>query len=181
MAGRTPHEAVRRFLRPLQQALSCATAAVLSVSGGYDPDRGPHVATINEGLPVPLGGSPRLYLAVTQRYRIVEADDARGPWKTQTAGYFYQLADENEHEILVHHWHPSGHSRYARPHAHLGVGVLSGDHPLVGAHLPSGRVALEDVLWLALDELGVEPRRDDWPEVLETTRGAFEEWRTWPS
>jgi hypothetical protein len=41
-------------------------------------------------------------------------------------------------------------------------------------------VSIEEVLRLAITELGVEPLRDDWREVLERTQGSYETWRTWP-
>ncbi len=33
-------------------------------------------------------------------------------------------------------------------------------------HLPTGEVSLADVLRLAITELGVEPRREDWDAIL---------------
>jgi hypothetical protein len=46
---------------------------------------------------------------------------------------------------------------------------------------PTGHVALEQVLRLAVAELGVKPLRTDWSEVLGGTQTAFEEWRSWPA
>jgi hypothetical protein len=46
-------------------------------------------------------------------------------------------------------------------------------------HIPTGRVALEDVIRLAVEEFHVEPRRADWNEVLIRTRQGFVEQRTW--
>jgi hypothetical protein len=45
-----------------------------------------------------------------------------------------------------------------------GSGV--GREELQKAHIPTGRVELEDVLLLAIREFGVRPRRDDWEEIL---------------
>lgn len=39
-----------------------------------------------------------------------------------------------------------------------------------GIHLPTEHVIVEDMLWIALYELGVEPRRSDWEAVLEEGR-----------
>jgi hypothetical protein len=36
------------------------------------------------------------------------------------------------------------------------------------AHIPTGFVTLSDVVRLLIEELGVEPRRQDWRTVLET-------------
>ena len=41
---------------------------------------------------------------------------------------------------------------------------------LSGAHLPTGYVALQDLIQLAIEEFAVTPRRRDWARVLEKTR-----------
>jgi hypothetical protein len=56
-----------------------------------------------------------------------------------------------------------------------------GHERLKGAHLATGRVALESLLRCAIAELGVEPLREDWRKVLDASERRFEEWRTWPS
>jgi hypothetical protein len=38
---------------------------------------------------------------------------------------------------------------------------------LINAHFPTGRIALEDVLRLAITEFGVRPPRSDWAEVYD--------------
>jgi hypothetical protein len=62
------------------------------------------------------------------------------------------------------------------PHLHLGAGAAEGRlrPDLAGAHLPTGHIALQDVLRLAIAELGVRPTRPDWDDVLRTTREAYE-------
>lgn len=52
------------------------------------------------------------------------------------------------------------------PHLHLGAGSGVSREGLQKAHIPTGRVELEDVLLMAIRELGVRPRRDDWQEIL---------------
>ncbi len=181
MAGRSPADAVHAYSEPLRRALSCLTDAVLIVSGYY-PREEAHVAALAEGRYVPLPGASQLSLAIAQHYRIVETDDPeRGPWKVHTAAYWYSLGDEQGQEVLAYHWHPDGRSRITWPHLHLGHLALGGGGPLTSrAHLPTGRVAVEQVLRLAIEELRVEPRRDDWQAVLTEAEAAFERWRTWP-
>ena len=66
------------------------------------------------------------------------------------------------------------------PHLHRQYHLLSRSwRAFEDKHLPSGRVALEDVLEMLLEELEVRPRRDDWRETLERTRAEFERVRTW--
>jgi hypothetical protein len=82
--------------------------------------------------------------------------------------------------VFSYQWHPGGRSPVTWPHLHLGAGAEVGRTELASAHLPTGRVSIEEVLRLAITELGVEPLRDDWREVLERTQAAYETWRTWP-
>jgi hypothetical protein len=180
LAGRSPAEAVQAFLAPLQQALACLTPTVLNVSGGYYVADRPHALTLGDGDPVMLSGDHALSLAVAQNYRLVEFEGPRGPWKVQTTAYFYELRRSDE-ELLVYHWHPRGASPFTNPHLHIGSGAELGFAPLEGAHVPTGRIALEEILRLAITELGARPRRSDWEEVLERTQAGYEAWRTWPT
>lgn len=112
-------------------------------------------------------------------YRVVEATGALGPWKVTTATYYYQLLNDNEKEILSYHWHPKEPNTYSLPHLHLGSGSTVTHGGLRKAHLPTGRVAVEDILLLAILHLGVAPRRTDWEEVLNETKAKFEQYKTW--
>jgi hypothetical protein len=177
MAGKTPKEAVDNFVGPLQQALSCVTNAVLLVTGGYYVREEPHIAAIGDGGPVELPGPHDISLVVRHHYRIVEDPSSRGPWKVSTAGYLYSLKDPADQDIVSYHWHPYVEPTY--PHLHLGAGAHAGRSELVNAHLPAGRIALEEVLRLALNDFHVRPARADWADVLSRTLSAFEDWRTW--
>jgi hypothetical protein len=57
---------------------------------------------------------------------------------------------------------------------HLGAAAELGFADLGRAHLPTGRIGLEHVLRLAIRDLGVEARRDDWREVLDEAQEANE-------
>lgn len=73
-------------------------------------------------------------------------------------------------ELLAFHWHPQGASVVKTPHLHVATDLQIGDRWLASAHLPTGQIALVDVLWLALEDFGVRPLRDDWRAVLERSR-----------
>ncbi|MBI4579704.1 MAG: hypothetical protein HY718_08385 [Planctomycetes bacterium] len=176
MAGRTSAQAVQAFVDPLQLALSCVTDAVVNIGGGYHPADEPHALTLGDGSPVRLRGDPPLALSVILHYRIVRATGQRGLWRVQAIGYLYALEDPDGREVLAYHWHPLGHSAVLHPHLHLGAGARVGFPRLSDAHLPTGWVALEAVLRLAVADLGVEPRRADWDEVLRRTQKALEQW-----
>ena len=179
MAGRRPREAVKAYFDPLRQAFSCVTRAGLVVSG-YEPCETLHSLLLNQGEPTRLRSKIGLSLAARMLYEIVSAEGDRGPWKVRTAAYYYGLHDQEGHEILAYHWHPGapGPQGERSPHLHLGVG--SGVSPLLRkAHLPTGRVALEEILRLAIADLGVKPLRKDWRAVLARTESAFRKFRTW--
>jgi hypothetical protein len=178
VAGQTEHEAFQNFLNPLQLALSCVSNAVLHRTT-YDPHVQPHVLILNQNTPVRIDSGRGIALYVAHHFRIIEADDPRGPWKVSTAGYAYALGDRDGREIIAFHWHPSSPNKVTSPHLHLGPVAQVGHDQLRGAHIPTGRIALEDVLRLAIAEFGAPARRADWDDVLRTTKAAFTDWRTW--
>ena len=181
MAGRTPPEAVHNFLDPLRRAISCVTTSVLDVAGGYHPSDWPHLLTLAKGDPVRLAGERPVWLSVTQHYRVVEYEGPRGPWKVSTAAYWYYLSDADQGEIIAYHWHPAGRSAVTSPHLHLGPAAEVGHPQLADAHIPTGRVALEAVLRLAIRDMGARPLREDWEDILDESQAAHETWRTWGS
>jgi len=48
-------------------------------------------------------------------------------------------------------------------------------------HIPTGRVALEDVIMFGLDELGVTPTSDHARRIVAEVRDRHEEFRSWGS
>lgn len=179
MAGRSPHEAFRNFLDPLQRAVSCVTRDVIYHQGGHFPHPVPHVLTLGKARLVKLAGRGGIHLSMIMHYRLVPAEGERGPWKVSTVAYYYNLHDAGGKEIISYQWHPESRSSATNPHLHLGAGALVGHAELAKAHLPTGRVALEDVIRIAITDLGADPLRPDWQEVLAESQRAFEDWRTW--
>jgi hypothetical protein len=182
LAGRSAHEAVENFLGPLRRSLARVTKAVLLVTpDGHIPMRDPHAATLSGAGPVRIGGAAGLAMLMSIQYRIVEAEGERGPWKTSVAQYEYSLVEEDDgQEVLGFHWHPESRGRVNWPHVHVGTSMLAQDAVLDRrVHIPTGRVAVEDVLRLAILDFGVEPLRNDWEAVFRETQDLFERWRTW--
>lgn len=181
MAGRRPHEAVRNFLDPLQLAASCVTDSIFRVSAeGYRPGEG-HALILNRGQAVSLAARQPLQLYAQLEYDVVETDDDdRGPWKVRTRAYRHHVLTADTSEVALYHWHPGGTSRYEDPHAHVGTTQLRRAAIITGRmHLPSGRIAFEQVLMLLIREFGIEPRRDDHEAVIEDCFARFAKWRTW--
>jgi hypothetical protein len=124
------------------------------------------VVALGDGRPVELGGSGALSLAVTEQVVPLRLDSG---WEIRAHAYMYTLGVGGS-ELLAFHWHPPGPSRVRIPHLHVGADVRVGDRWLAKAHLPTGTVALADVLGLALGELGVRSLCDDWRTVLAEAR-----------
>lgn len=181
----------------LQQALSCVTDAVLTVSpNGYQPSDAPHRLSLGDGTPVLLraplsSGATRVGLSVFQAYRIVRAGE-RSVWRIQTVAYQYALDDSDRREILAYHWHPHIEN-VVYPHLHINRGAVPREvgstrlaptqivllPEMAQAHLPTRRIALEDMLRLLIEQFRVEPIRRDWDAVLQRTRESFKVGRTW--
>jgi hypothetical protein len=182
LAGRSPAEAVENFLNPLRRSLARVTRNVLIVAArGHEPMPDPHAATLSGDEPVRLGRDPGVRMLMSIQYRIVEAEGERGPWKTTVAQYEYALLNDDGDELLGFHWHPEGRSEVVWPHVHVGSVALDKAGALSRrVHVPTSRVAVEDVLRVAIMDLGVQPLRDDWKPVFRETQDVFERWRTWP-
>jgi len=107
MAGKTPSEAIRNFITPLQQALSCVTQTVLYHRALPDNPAGLHVLLLSEE-PARLGRDRQFSLKAIQHFRTVEGEGPRGPWKVQTVAYYYTFAEarRSQREIFGYHWHP---------------------------------------------------------------------------
>ncbi len=169
MIGRTPQEAVRAWVDIVQQAFSCVTQARFNVDG-FRPSDLPYDADLNGGLAVPLSAEARLGLIAILRYRIVKVASPRDPWTIRIVTYHYSLVDSSERDIISYEWHPEGTSWVTWPHIHIGSAMLRDGARLSSRmHLPTGHVAIEEVIRLAIVEFGVRPRRPDWSAVLART------------
>lgn len=180
MAGSTPRKAVQNFLKPLQLALSCVTDAQIATDGDYSI-AGEHVwvGAASEPFPLARVRGPSLRARIRQNYRVVRAEGQRGPWKVTITAYYYTLEEASRREIISFQWHPTGSGAPPYPHVHLGHAAAVGRAELEDAHIPTGRVALEQVLRFAIEAFKLRPRRTDWRDVLFGTRRRFEQWRTW--
>ena len=63
-------------------------------------------------------------------------------------------------EIVAFYWPPNQQSDITEPHLHLGPGGRDGYDRLQRAHVPTGLMRIQDVLKLAITDLGVEPLID---------------------
>ena len=172
MTGRTPRQALDSFLGPFQRAVSCITNAVFQCKLSAKP--GLHgVAALLPQTKL-KAAKETFYVGVTLYFRIIEETGALRPYRVTTTAYYYDLLDSEGKEIIAYHWHPEGISPIRFPHLHLSAGGGCQREELTTAHLPTGRIAVEDFLRLAIVDFKVEPLRADWRQVFSETQRDFE-------
>jgi hypothetical protein len=194
--NRRPAAAVREFKSWLSKAVSCVTSDILVVSPGafdFPPDE-TKVHTVSlKNDPVLLDGDGELFLSVLHNFT-VSREEGRKRWRVHTAAYEYGIRDIHNREVILYHWHPQPHNRIRFPHLHVEAGTvaaeslqrgnLSPDHnalrsDLQDCHLPTRRIALEDVLRMLIEQLKVEPVKTDWDRALNDARSSFSRTRNW--
>jgi hypothetical protein len=94
-----------------------------------------------------------IQLMLTHSFRLVQ--DAPHDWRVRTAGYEYRINDADGRELAAWHWHPAPFPGPDFPHLHIAAASLG------HTHLPTGRVSIESVLRLLIDDLKVPSRRTD--------------------
>ncbi len=120
---------------------------------------------------MPLGGPNPLSLRVRVEYTLGASGAGGNRWTVAVIAYWLTLEQpETEQELMAFHWHPRV-AGVGFPHLHPGR-LFVADPALTGIHVPTGLIALEDVISFAITELGVRPRRADWTRILERTRAA---------
>lgn len=185
MPGRTIPEAIGAFTAPLQQAVSCLGIAKLTISSQIGAVRMDQAMSwgINNGGGMELrSASGRLEFYASMFWKVI-ADPDNGPFRVTTTGYDYQLL-RDDRELWDFHWNTGEKSKVKTPHLHLGDVVLSTAAPVTSkAHLPTGRVTLEQAVRWAV-EFGAQPKFSDWEDRLalaEAPHLLFRSWNTEPT
>jgi hypothetical protein len=128
--------------------------------------------------PTALGDSG-LTLFFRQNFYPTERNSGR--WKITTVKYEYAIeVAETKQEVLAYHWDRD--TAMVVPYAHMHLGFANtAEEPLIGpkAHIPTGRVAVEDLVFFTIQELRIHPRRDDWRTVIAEARRVFMAHKTW--
>ncbi len=145
------------------------TAAQLYVAG---KNAGEMEALTLSQDPLPLQSARigAVQFVLGHQFRILRNDEG---WHVSTTAYRYHLLGNDDRELIGWHWHP-GTVGYPHMHAEAAGGLI--DHRV---HLPTGRVSIESVIRLLLNDLAVAPRRADHADVLATAERAFVEHRRW--
>lgn len=113
--------------------------------------------------------------------------------RVHTREYVYAIYDEQSKPLYEFHWHPekidpltlerrsirNGEKPpFPSPHIHVKAQDNRFGH-LNKKHIPSGRVAFEDVLTFMITEYNVKPRRPDWETILKQTKTKFDKDHSW--
>lgn len=125
----------------------------------------------------------------TNKYELlVDTDVVRGNVvRVTTVSYEYYVLDTQDAELLAFHWAPRPQFRGPDfPHLHVSApltiktGRFGGSRQsrLDTVHIPTGRISLESVIRLLVDELNVQARFHDWEERLKRTEATFRSTRT---
>lgn len=170
MPGRTPAEAYRAFIEPLQAAVAClGVGKIVTSSGGQSDTSREHSWTLNapgKGMVFPGGYCFR----ASMKYRFIEHEQG---WRVTTLEFIYSLSQADA-ELWAFHWHPVGDSHETRVHLHTAIPGAGDKH----AHRPVGRVTFEDAVeWVIL--AGVKPAREDWETVLADSKAVHIRHRSW--
>lgn len=131
------------------------------------------------------GGPSGLFLDVAHMFMITEVTPTgtKRQWRVTTRMYEYRLLDRDQTELLVYHWQPGadfGGPDY--PHVHVSAtlnarvdAITELPIDLHALHIATGRVSLEAVVRMLIDEFHIKPRRVDWRELLDKSEAVFGE------
>ena len=178
MAGNSPSEAIENFLAPLGRVIGCVSNRWL-VASAYVPYPLDHPRAVLFGGEdsSPVRCRDDLILDVAHYFRVVEAEDDAGPYRCQTLGYAYDFRHVDGPSVIAYHYHPGPDAAVQTPHAH--VSQYTRPINLSKVHLPTGRITLEAIVRLAIQEFGTTALRTDYDEVLQESEDAFNQYRDW--
>jgi hypothetical protein len=181
--AKTPRAAQRRYVNFLQLSLSCLTKAVWIVA--------PHPSGRNEERALTLSDDPvrlkcgddrELQFSASQRFVLIPDERYEGEWKSRTLDYIYGVSmpgEDGDLELFRWDWHPMTTPAREQPHLHVRGSEPELSIPVERLHVPTGRVAFEEVVRFIILELGADPNREDWKEILAESEARFKKFRTW--
>jgi hypothetical protein len=167
MLGRTPFDAYRSFIEPVQSTFN--TIAVgrlqLSAAAAHLPPGVPLDSYMNNGVPMPMRSSVIGACSLQVAIRAQVEPLTLGPYRFQCVlqGYLFALLADNDREILAFHWAPEAPGiQRSYPHMHIGAALSSAGnvaedrfHKL---HVPTSILSSQHIARFAIQELGVSVR-----------------------
>lgn len=173
MPGRNRDEAWRAFLAPLTRAVGTVDMTARLKWRHHDGEMS-QVTTGVPGLILNRPGMPQTYLYAAMTLCCVADEGERGPFRMSTRRYDFELIEAGS-VVFGWHWHPeSKQSRVNWPHLHLPPGSVH-----KSKHVPTGRVALEDVLLFGIRDMDVVPAHGQSVAILEEVAERHKKYRSW--
>jgi hypothetical protein len=168
---------------------SCVTPQRLTMLTTYYTPAEDHTVRFPDppvSLRASSGGPRGLLFDLSHVFAIDEAPESvpfRRRWRVTTRMYQYRLLDRAERELLVYHWQPGdAFLGPDHPHVHVSSALLANvtaidteTIDLTSLHLTTGRVSLEAVIRMLIEEFSVAPQRADWRETLTRTEAVFQD------
>jgi hypothetical protein len=172
----SPKAAQERHKLVMQQALACISDAVWTVGKAVRGPERTYVLMPSTRGPVRLRteDGPSLYLGASQHFRHITDG---GNWRCHTLAYDYTVFSESRQELFAWHWHPASRPG---PHVHVNADGAESLPTLRKLHLPTERVAFEQIVRFLLQDVCVKPRSNDWSQRLEEAEYFFRTYRSWP-
>lgn len=125
------------------------------------------ISTDTQGTPFAIGRDLRLSV-------LHWATVSRSTSRSSTSGYEYQIFDGAK-PMLEFHYHPGTVVSYCHVHVQHDPPGWSDFHKV---HVPTGRVAFEDVIEMLINDFGVRAKRGA-QAVLDESRRKFESSLAW--
>lgn len=139
---------------------------------------------LGSGRPVRLAAKQgHFWITIQQRFQLLHTpnDRERGPYRVTTRAYNYTLAEDSGgdegQEIMAFQWDANDGLPFPHMHLSFATGALRAEFQ--HAHIPTGRVAVEDFLEFIIRDFGVTPLRESWRNDLQRSRDSFRQYKTW--
>jgi hypothetical protein len=176
--AKKPHQAYERYAEALKGVLTCIAADAHFVSNVHAKPEVPLQFAFTHN-PARLNRSP-YGLFLIQKIKVIPDDKQEGCWRVKTLAYEYNIERWDDHqEIVCFHWE-GAESANPNPHIHIGFAATDESLPIGPKHhIPSGRVAIEDVVRFAIEEVGVQPVKGTWHSIVESAKGLFAKHKNW--
>ncbi len=194
-APTSPSDAALAFNRVFGDILGCITETRILFPRDVEPSQKAYPLEFKEAIPTKLTmddrTKPALHFGFRHEFKILRDDDSGMPrYRISTVQYEYSVLDELDRELLVFHWQrnpPLTSGLKSLPHLHVNANVVHrsarGDETVIGMdkrHIPTGRVSLESVVRMLIEEFDVKPIHKKWSNVLVKTAAEFERRRSDP-
>jgi hypothetical protein len=175
VASNKGYEALNAYCEEIQKIVSCITNEVWY---GSSSERDRLNFSVGDGFfRVAREDNTYLYIDINQ-----EIEDPKTTGTVTTKYYLYSIADADGKDLVGFHFHPDlteDPILYPHIHAYANQDPRYLSLNLHRKHIPSGRVALEDVIRWLISELKVKPLRKNWDDVLTKAKARFLEIRSW--